>query len=47
VNSRRSARLVVADFSRELASPFCTTTLGDLGAEVIKVERPEGDDSRT
>nr|WP_232070616.1 CoA transferase [Mycobacterium lacus] len=38
--------LLVADFSRVLAGPFCTMTLGDLGAEVVKVERPEGDDTR-
>jgi crotonobetainyl-CoA:carnitine CoA-transferase CaiB-like acyl-CoA transferase len=38
--------LIVADFSRVLAGPFVTMTLGDLGAEVIKVERPEGDDTR-
>jgi crotonobetainyl-CoA:carnitine CoA-transferase CaiB-like acyl-CoA transferase len=38
--------LIVADFSRVLAGPFVTMTLGDLGADVIKVERPEGDDTR-
>ena len=41
------AGIVVADFSRILAGPYCTMLLADLGATVIKVEAPVGDDTRS
>ncbi len=40
------AGLLVADFSRVLAGPYSTMLLADLGAEVVKVEGPLGDDTR-
>ena len=39
--------VLVADFSRVLAGPYATMLLADMGAEVVKVESPEGDETRT
>jgi crotonobetainyl-CoA:carnitine CoA-transferase CaiB-like acyl-CoA transferase len=39
--------ILVADFSRILAGPYATMLMADMGADVIKVEGPRGDDTRT
>ncbi|MFG1797776.1 CaiB/BaiF CoA transferase family protein [Nocardia sp. NPDC049149] len=47
ISSNTLSNIVVADFGRVLAAPYATMLLADLGADVIKVERPgSGDDTR-
>jgi crotonobetainyl-CoA:carnitine CoA-transferase CaiB-like acyl-CoA transferase len=41
------AGILVADFSRVLAGPYASMLLADMGADVVKVESPGGDDTRT
>jgi len=37
-------KIKVVDLTRTLAGPFCTMLMGDMGAEVIKIEEPTGGD---
>ena len=44
--SKVLAGIRVLDFGRYIAGPFCSTLLGDMGAEVIRIEKVDGSEAR-